>query len=156
MKEKYLLEKINDIIEINYDDSNNVLKLLKMDNDERYYTVPLYYSASKLLIGIITVGEINLKISKLKTENVIFLSKITNFKKQNKKKNECNIFTGILNYYEKLEKKTLDKPLVSSNTDNNKITWRMIIMNINNYLPRFNLLIKEKETINFFQNHPNQ
>ena len=178
MKNKYWLEKLNDTLEIDTS-RKNILKWLKKDTtkiNHTYFLAPLYYSSNKLILGIIIIGKMELEINHLKTETEIFLANIsssTNEKLAKKEmKNKFNICLGIYNYYKKLEndfKKTrdkykttthLDKLLISTNNSNNNsnnnvITWKMILMNCSNYLPKLELLIKEKKVTNFFQNHPN-
>jgi hypothetical protein len=177
MKNKYWLEKLNDTLEIDTA-RKNILKWLKKDTtkiNHTYFLAPLYYSSNKLILGIIIIGKMELEINHLKTETEIFLANIsssTNEKLAFKEmKYKFNICLGIYNYYKKLEndlKKTrdkykttthLDKLLISTNNNNNNsnnvITWKMVLMNCSNYLPKLELLIKEKKVTNFFQNHPN-
>ena len=89
-----------------------------------------------------------------------FMSNISNTSKPNS--NTYNIISGILEYLPFPEKKYLIIQNKNMNTDTDidnkyKISWKSIIANIRNYLPKINItyLPPKTSSIDFFRNRLN-
>ena len=94
-----------------------------------------------------------------------FMSNISNTSNTSKpNSNTYNIISGILEYLPFPEKKYLIIQNKNMNTDTDididnkyKISWKSIIANIRNYLPKINItyLPPKTSSIDFFRNRPN-
>jgi len=172
IKNKYWIEKINNIPEKD-PARKNILKWFENKTiNQDYYLAVVYYSTTRLIIGIfilnIDLENMNIKYESLesfKQETCILLSSISSKQSSSSK---YNMFLGILQYYKDLKNK-INKTNETKNINVTKnttlldkqlnkianITWKMIIMNSCNYIPKFELIIKEKKIKGFFQNHLN-
>jgi len=167
MKKTYWLEYLSkQTIEKETDPARkNILKWLKNKLiNQDYYLAIVYYSSRRLVIGIfiMNIDMLDIKLDSFKIETVMLLSKvITNTKSDTK----FNIFQGILQYYNNLQKELGKKQINLKNSIETQldkklnkqdiITWKMVLMNCCNYLPKLELLIKEKKVTGFFQNRLN-
>ena len=172
MKKTYWLEYLSkQTLEKEIDPArNNILKWLKNKSiNQDYYLAIVYYSSKRLVIGIfiMNIDMLDIKLDSFNIETIILLSKVnTNTKSDtNSDTNFFNIFQGILQYYNNLQKELgkkqlkmqnsietlLDKKLIKQDV----ITWKMVLMNCSNYLPRLEILVKEKKVTSFFQNRLN-
>ena len=172
MKKTYWLEYLSkQTLEKEIDPArNNILKWLKNKSiNQDYYLAIVYYSSKRLVIGIfiMNIDMLDIKLDSFNIETIILLSKVnTNTKSDtNSDTNFFNIFQGILQYYNNLQKELSKKQLKMQNSietkldkklnKQNDITWKMVLMNCSNYLPRLEILVKEKKVTSFFQNRLN-
>jgi hypothetical protein len=127
------------------------IKKLKVGKD--YYIIPLYLINNILILGIVILGTpeyINTK--EYKIIHTFNLLSIINKKIFNSTNNKLNIIQGILNNPINLEL------LKNIYIQEHNIKWLYIFRNIVNYLPKFEIIIKQKKKkvfINFFQNRLN-
>jgi len=171
MKKTYCLEYLSkQTIEKETDPARkNILKWLKNKLiNQDYYLAIVYYSSRRLVIGIfiMNIDMLDIKLDLFKIETVMLLSKVTtNTKYDTKSDTKFNIFQGILQYYNNLQKELGKKQINLKNSIETQldkklnkqdiITWKMVLMNCCNYLPKLELLIKEKKVTGFFQNRLN-
>jgi hypothetical protein len=131
--------------------------------NQDYYLSIVYYSSKHLVIGIfiMNIDMLDINLDSFKIETVILLSKVVINEKNDFK---FNIFLGILHYYNNLKKELENQfkmqSIIETHLDKklNKqyiISWKMLLMNCCNYLPKLELVIKEKQVIGFFQNRLN-
>lgn len=164
------LSAINGLKELNGIKELKQLKSYKLGSD--YYLAPIYIMRSRIILGVFIPDSHSGKIlfTKLadKSPETIygFMSNISNTTKPNS--NTYNIISGILEYIPFPENKYLmiqDKNK-NMDTDKNKnmdkdnkykISWKSIIANIRNYLPKIKItyLPPKTSSIDFFRNLPN-
>lgn len=142
------------------------LKPYKLNLD--YYLAPIYITRSMIILGILIpdshsgkmlFSKLSMTTNTKQTDNIIgFMSKIANNNAISNRRNQkpeyesYNIIAGILEYFPFPE----DKYFAIQNY-NISISWKSIITNIRNYLPKIKItyLPPKTSSIDFFRNRLN-